>query len=211
MIGSFLTADLINIINDTVTHLLVMDNLNTFRRKFLAFGATAAGLSLFSPSLFAAVKTEVMSDHRQRQLNIHAVNLNEQITTTYFDTRGYIRSELSKLNYLLRDRRSQEVAAINPKVLDQLYILQKFFGFERRIMMVCGYRSALTNASMRKKSRGVAKKSLHMTGDAIDFYIEGVDLTLVREAALSLKLGGVGYYPSSNFIHVDTGPIRAWS
>ena len=76
--------------------------------------------------------------------------------------------------------------------------------------MISGYRSPLTNASLRNGSSGVAKKSMHMEGKAIDFRLDGVKLSTVRDAALSLKAGGVGYYPRSNFVHIDTGAVRSW-
>ncbi|EEX66577.1 lipoprotein putative [Vibrio metoecus] len=97
------------------------------------------------------------------------------------------------------------------KVLfDQLSEIQFLLGTQAEVHIVSGYRSPATNKQLRSKSKGVAKKSYHMSGQAIDFRLDGVSLKKIREAAISLQAGGVGYYPKSRFIHIDTGPVRQW-
>ncbi len=101
---------------------------------------------------------------------------------------------------------------VDVALLDQLHDLKQTLGLNnnRPIHIVCGYRSPMTNAYLRSRSRAVAKNSLHMQGRAIDIRIEGVDTRDIRDAALTMARGGVGYYPHSNFVHLDTGDFRTW-
>lgn len=99
---------------------------------------------------------------------------------------------------------------MDKRLFDQISQIQKLIGTESEVIVISGYRSPVTNASLRSGSTGVAKKSLHMEGKAIDFRLDGVKLSTVRDAAISLKAGGVGYYPGSNFVHIDTGAVRSW-
>ncbi len=96
------------------------------------------------------------------------------------------------------------------RLFDQISQIQKLIGTESEVVVISGYRSPATNSALRSHSSGVAKKSFHMVGKAIDFRLDGIKLSTVREAALSLKAGGVGYYPGSNFVHIDTGTVRSW-
>jgi len=187
-----------------------MDEINQYRRKLLTFGAAAFGLAFVPNALLAAPKTSSQKSANARTLYVKALNLNETLRATYFDGEKYVESELKKLNRLFRDRRTDDEIEMDVGVYDQLYLLQNYFGRNKAIMMICGYRSPVTNKSMQATKSGVAEKSLHMTGQAVDFYIEDVPLKMVQEAALSLKVGGVGYYPKSNFVHVDTGTVRYW-
>lgn len=188
-----------------------MDKINHHRRKILSLGAAALGISMFPQTLLAAKPMPQNSAKaNSRTLYVKALNLNETLKSTYFDGNDYVPEELDKLNHLFRDRRSEEVLEMDPKVFDQLYQLQSYFGHDKAIAMICGYRSPVTNEKLKVSNSGVADKSYHISGQAVDFYIEGVPLKMVQEAALALKAGGVGYYPKSNFVHVDTGPVRFW-
>ncbi|HHP9761821.1 TPA: YcbK family protein, partial [Escherichia coli] len=100
--------------------------------------------------------------------------------------------------------------SIDPGLFDQLYRLQGLLGTRKPVQLISGYRSIDTNNELRARSRGVAKKSYHTKGQAMDFHIEGIALSNIRKAALSMRAGGVGYYPRSNFVHIDTGPARHW-
>ena len=95
-------------------------------------------------------------------------------------------------------------------LFDQISQIQSLLGTQAEVQIISGYRSPATNEALRSKSSGVAKKSYHMLGKAIDFRLDGVKLSHVREAAISLKAGGVGYYAKSDFVHIDTGPARQW-
>ena len=126
----------------------------------------------------------------------------------FADATGYRAAALGQVNSFLRDFRTREVHDIDPKLLDLLHRLAGELDAAEPYHVISGYRSPRTNSALRSKSGGVAKYSLH--GKAIDIRIPGVPLARVREAALDLKLGGVGYYPGSDFVHVDTGRVRAW-
>ena len=139
--------------------------------------------------------------------NLHT---GEVLQTQYFDGQHYQVSELQKINYLCRDFRQNKAINMDKRLFDQLSKIQQAIGCNNQIQIISGYRSPETNKMLSSKSNGVAKKSLHMQGKAIDFRIEGVPLAEVRKAALSLKAGGVGYYPKSNFVHIDTGHFRTW-
>ncbi|PVF12623.1 hypothetical protein DBO95_14575, partial [Yersinia pestis] len=99
---------------------------------------------------------------------------------------------------------------IDPRLFDQLYRLQVLLETTKPVQLISGYRSLGTNNELREHSRGVAKQSYHTKGQAMDFHIEGIQLSYIRKAALKMRAGGVGYYPRSNFVHIDTGPTRAW-
>jgi uncharacterized protein YcbK (DUF882 family) len=185
-----------------------MDKINHHRRRVLSLGAVALGGLLLPKTLLAA--QPIANKPATRTLYVKALNLNETLRSTYFDGTDYVPEELDKLNYLFRDRRSHESIEMDVQVYDQLYQLQTYFGHDKAIMMICGYRSPVTNDQLKKSNTGVADKSYHISGQAVDFYIEDVPLKMVQEAALAMKVGGVGYYPKSNFVHVDTGPVRFW-
>lgn len=179
------------------------------RRDFLKFAFThcAMGTAALgaSPTLLAKVNTR-----NERRLAFHNLHTGEKLTTTYWAEGNYIAHELKSLNYLLRDHRNGEVHTIDENLLDLLYVLQQTVDKKGAYHIISGYRSPATNAKLRKQSSGVAKKSLHMLGKAIDIRLPGTELKYLRKAALSLHLGGVGYYPKSNFIHLDTGRPRFW-
>ncbi len=145
-----------------------------------------------------------------RALAMNNLNTGEILETCYFDGKRYINDELQRLNEFCRDHRLNEVHPMDRRLFDQISQIQKLIGTEAEVIVISGYRSPATNASLRNGSSRVAKKSMHMEGKAIDFRLDGVKLSTVRDAALSLKAGGVGYYPSSNFIHIDTGAVRSW-
>ncbi len=145
-----------------------------------------------------------------RALAMNNLNTGEILETCYFDGKRYINDELQRLNEFCRDHRRNEVHPMDRRLFDQISQIQKLVGTEAEVIVISGYRSPATNASLRNGSSRVAKKSMHMEGKAIDFRLDGVKLSTVRDAALSLKAGGVGYYPRSNFVHIDTGAVRSW-
>jgi uncharacterized protein YcbK (DUF882 family) len=99
---------------------------------------------------------------------------------------------------------------MDPKLIDQLFVLRQKLDTNQPFQIISGYRSPKSNAMLRSNGRGVARRSLHMTGQAIDIRVSGRSLSQVRLAALSLSAGGVGYYPKSQFVHLDTGRVRRW-
>ena len=139
--------------------------------------------------------------------NLHT---DERIELNYWSDGTYDRRALRQLDHFLRDWRTGEILAIDPKLHDLAHDVASLLGVEPRFDVVCGYRSPATNEMLRKRGRGVARKSMHLFGKAIDLRLEGVSLRMLREAALTCSRGGVGYYPRSNFVHLDTGPVRQW-
>jgi uncharacterized protein YcbK (DUF882 family) len=117
---------------------------------------------------------------------------------------------LREINRILRDHRTGDVHTMDKSLLDLLYLLQTKTGRKDKFHIISGYRSPATNSMLNARSAGVAKRSYHMQGKAVDIRLPGYDLKKLHQAALTLKAGGVGCYPSSNFIHVDVGPARSW-
>src|SRR5690606_1368522 len=134
----------------------------------------------------------------------------ERCKVTYFENGSYLPDALEEINHLLRDFRTDEVAAMDPKLLDLLYTLRGKLDTNRPFEIISAYRSPHTNDALREQGRGVAKNSYHVKGQAIDIRIDNRSIRQVRNAALALGKGGVGYYRRSNFVHVDTGPVRKW-
>jgi uncharacterized protein YcbK (DUF882 family) len=174
------------------------------RRRFIQgfLGATAA---LATPSLWASLQRG--SERRLAFRNLHT---GESLRTTFWAQGNYLNDELTAVNHVLRDHRSGEVHPMDPKLLDLLFALQQSVAVNGAFHIISGYRSPKTNQKLRSQGGGVAKKSLHMQGRAIDIRLPGCPLTQLRDAALALKAGGVGYYAKSDFIHVDTGRVRRW-
>jgi len=175
-----------------------MDKFDANRRKLLALGGVALGAAMLPTQAFATLSTP-----RPRILTLNNLNTGESIKAEFFDGRGYIQDELAKLNHFFRDYRANKIKTIDPQLFDHLFT-------RKPVQLISGYRSVDTNNELRAHSRGVAKQSYHTKGQAMDFHIEGIALSNIRKAALSLRAGGVGYYPSSNFVHIDTGPVRHW-
>ena len=145
-----------------------------------------------------------------RTLSFHHIHTNEDLTVTYKVNGRYDEEALKKINWVLRDWRREEATKMDPHTIDMLWEVHREVGATEPIWVVCGYRSPETNSMLRRRSSGVAKFSQHMLGKAIDFYIPGVPLEQLREAGLRAERGGVGFYPSSNFVHLDTGNVRHW-
>ncbi|MGL4490382.1 MAG: DUF882 domain-containing protein, partial [Rhizobiaceae bacterium] len=147
-----------------------------------------------------------------RTLKIYHVHLNERSVITYKRNGKYLPDGLNKLNRALRDWRRNEPTKMDPRLFDVVWESYKRSGATGYINVIGGYRSAATNSMLRKRSKGVAQKSQHVLGRAMDFYIPGVSLKKLRNAGLQAQAGGVGYYPSSGspFVHMDVGNIRHW-
>ena len=145
-----------------------------------------------------------------RSLTLRHTHTNEKVTITYKVNGRYDDEALKKLNHVLRDWREDQATSMDPHLLDLIWDVYREVEATEPIAIVCGYRSPGTNAMLRRRSSGVAKFSQHMLGKAMDFYIPGVSLEKLREAGLRASRGGVGFYPSSNFVHLDTGSVRHW-
>jgi uncharacterized protein YcbK (DUF882 family) len=178
------------------------------RRSFLGYGALATAAAMVPGTAQAAV-----SKRPERVLSFFHTHTGERLKIAYCCDGIYQPEALSQLNHLLRDFRVDQEKPIDPKLFDLLHELGGTLETDQPYHIISGYRSAETNSMLRERGgahTGVASSSLHMVGKAIDIRLPGVKLDHLRSAAASLKLGGVGFYPSSNFVHVDTGRVRYW-
>lgn len=152
----------------------------------------------------------VRGSSSHKVLALHNTHTGDRLKLTYFEQGRYIKDALHEINHLFRDYHDGTIHPIDPALLDQLYDLKHVLEIRKPFHIVSGYRSPATNADLRKHSDGVAKNSLHMQGRAIDIRLEGIDSKRIRNAALAMHRGGVGYYSKSNFVHLDTGSVRSW-
>lgn len=182
------------------------------RRRFITHLAWGALLSAGCSSAFARTATTGKgSAPVNRSLILHNQNTGEKLKLTYFEKGRYIKPALREINHMLRDYRTGDVHAIDVSLLDQVHDLKLLVGANNRpVHIISGYRSPFTNNRLHYETCGVANNSLHMQGKAMDIRIEGVDCRHVRNAALAMRRGGVGYYHESNFVHIDTGKVRSW-
>jgi len=173
------------------------------RRSILGLGAAAAAsLIVVRPALASAAP--------ERALKFYNTHTGERLATTYWADGAYIPEALGDIRKVLRDHRSGEEHDMDVRLLDLLSELRHELDTRDDFHIISGYRSPKTNGLMAKASHGVAKRSLHMTGEATDIRVPGRDLARVHKAALAMKRGGVGYYPASDFVHVDCGRVRHW-
>ena len=145
-----------------------------------------------------------------RTLSLLNVNSTEQLTVTYWSDGAYKREALNKLNHFLRDSKTAEQTEMDPLVFDVLWHTMQLTGYGGTVEVLSAFRSPETNAWLASVSRGVARDSQHMNGNAMDVRFPGVPVHTIRQAARSLQMGGVGFYPRSGFVHLDTGPVRYW-
>lgn len=173
------------------------------RRAFLTTAVMAV-------PMLAAPVAAIASGLEQRSVSFVHTHTGEQLTTTYFRAGQYDTSSIARVNYLLRDFRCGEVASMDIGLLDILHDLQVLADRDSTFEIISGFRSPATNAQLRAKSGGVAEKSLHMQAKALDIRLTGFSTKKLQQLAMSLQRGGVGFYSSSNFVHVDTGRVRHW-
>lgn len=174
------------------------------RRKFLQGVLAATGAAAFSGRAAALAAGEAQT------LSFYHIHTAETLKITYREHGVLVPSALDEINRYLRDFRNGQTHAIDVALLDQLHRLHTEFGGRGRFEVISAYRSPRTNEALRHVTTGVAKDSLHLSGRAIDVRLTSARTDKLRDAAIALQAGGVGYYPESNFVHVDTGPFRAW-
>ena len=176
------------------------------RRGFLTSVAGVAA-SLAAPGALASIAT---APARDRELAFYNTHTGERLSATFWSGGNYLDDGIEEISWLLRDHRADETSNMDTGLLDLLYTLQQKTGHAGEYHVISGYRSPATNAMLSKQSSGVAKRSYHMLGQAIDIRLPGFDTRELQRAARSLKAGGVGYYSRSDFVHVDTGRVRYW-
>lgn len=169
------------------------------RRQLLLTGLGAAA---------GAATPAWAASQEPRSLSLFNLHTGEALDCCYYDG-GYLPDALTALHHLLRDHRTGEQHPLSPQLFDLLATISAPLG-GKVVQVISGYRSPATNARLHAASSGVAKRSLHMEGLAMDVRIPGVALSRLRDAAWSLQRGGVGYYPGSNFVHIDVGRVRRW-
>ncbi|MGM0423021.1 MAG: DUF882 domain-containing protein [Pseudomonadota bacterium] len=145
-----------------------------------------------------------------RSVQFTNMHTGEKFHGEYWENGKYNKDAFNEIKQVFRDHRADETFPIDPRLLDIMYVMQQRVGNKESYRLYSGYRSPKTNARLRKVSSGVAKKSLHMLGQAVDLSLPGTDLHKFRQQAVALKAGGVGYYPKSHFVHLDTGRVRHW-
>ncbi len=177
------------------------------RRDFLKKSLITTGIILYPVSVVATAKKLLLPPRRLSFYNIHT---QENLAVTYFESGEYSSASLQKINYILRDHRTEEIQPIERDLLDLLFAITQTAKNRAPIHIISGYRSPSTNAMLRRRSKSVASRSLHMLGKAADIRFGDYSSWQLSEIAIRLSTGGVGYYPRSNFVHVDTGPVRTW-
>jgi uncharacterized protein YcbK (DUF882 family) len=173
------------------------------RRQFLARGSALLVTLAPATALWARAPDT-------RSLALVHTHTGERLLSTYFQDGAYVPAELARISHLLRDFRTGEVKAIDPAVLDILAEVRTRAEHDEAFEVICGYRSPQTNAMLHAHSSGVAEHSLHLQGRAIDVRLPGVPTARLRDLALGMARGGVGYYAASDFVHLDNGPVRHW-
>ncbi len=144
------------------------------------------------------------------ELSFRHAHTGERLEIVYAENGSYIPAALQAVNRLLRDFRSDTVHPIDPALLDILHDVRERLGGRGHFEVISGFRSPATNAMLRRQSSGVASNSLHLYGKAIDVRLSGTPTRQLQRAALATAQGGVGFYPGSDFVHLDTGRVRAW-
>ena len=177
-----------------------------FFQRALCHGAGLAGAA----TLAALAPPAWARQPDARALALAHTHTGERVELVYALGERYLDEALGRLNHFLRDHYSGEVGRIDPAVFDQLHQLQQQLGGQA-FEIISGYRGARTNAHLQaSRGGGVATRSLHLEGRALDIRLQGVALAELRDAALALRAGGVGYYPGERFVHIDTGRVRRW-
>lgn len=182
-------------------------NLNSIdRREILKLGL-AGTLATIVPLTFS---TEAHASRNTWRVAFKHAHTGESFNGVYRVGDKYIPDAFERMNYVLRDFRTGEVFPMDPRVIDIMSLVQRKAGQRTPMEVLSGYRSPKTNAGLRRNTSGVAKNSFHMYGQAIDMHIKGYSTRNLRKIAVGLRAGGVGYYPKSDFVHVDTGTVRSW-
>ena len=172
------------------------------RRQVIRMGALFIATHL-SPSLG-------WSHHTNRSLNLHNALTGETIQVAYWEKGEFVPDALEALNHFLRDPHNGQVTDIDPKLFHFIYGITSELDAKGTIKIISGYRSQSTNERLRRRNAAAAKRSFHVRGQAVDIRIPDHSTKSVRRVALDLKQGGVGYYPRSRYVHIDTGPVRSW-
>lgn len=184
------------------------------RRSFLSLIGAATLGATFVPALASSAMAMTGGNNGiergMRRISFRNQHTAEIFSGVYRVGDKYLPDSFDKINLVLRDFRSNEIFPIDPRVIDIIYSVQQMTGASEPYEVLSGYRCPKTNKMLRGGSEGVAKNSLHMTGQAIDLRMPGFSTQQIKKIAVGLKAGGVGYYPKSDFVHMDSGIVRVW-
>jgi uncharacterized protein YcbK (DUF882 family) len=186
------------------------DASSVSRRKFLGFGAVATVGALSATSIIPSASAAIVRNEGARKVSFRNSHTGEMFSGVYRVGDKYLPDAFDRINIVLRDFRTNELFPIDPRVIDIVYTVHGMTQQSEPFEILSGYRCPKTNSMLRAGSGGVAKNSLHMTGQAIDLRLPGFNTKRIRDLAVSLMAGGVGYYAKSNFVHMDTGDVRSW-
>lgn len=187
---------------------IMMKPVDLHRRRFIKWSLQAS----FLCAMPSAAKAAMLSadEAPPRKLAFFNIHTQEFVETCYYANGEYQPSGLGRINHVLRDHRTGDITPIDTQLLDTLYAIRCNLGDCGTFSVISGYRSPATNAMLRRITSGVAKNSFHMQGKAIDIRLRGCPTHKLRDTCIQAHAGGVGYYPKSNFVHVDVGPVRTW-
>jgi uncharacterized protein YcbK (DUF882 family) len=177
------------------------------RRRLLTLASIAVIAGIFPRRVFGS---PAGMSQPERSLAFYNTHTGEQLKTAYWVQGSYIEESLTEINHILRDHLTNEIKNIDTRLLDLLFAIGNELEIQQPFQVISGYRSPETNAFLRAHSSGVAEHSLHLVGQAIDIRTPGRELRVLQKTAVALKGGGVGYYPKSDFVHVDVGRVRYW-
>ena len=177
------------------------------RRNFLAAFSAA---TVVSAPVFANAAGYVKGAGDIRKLSMFSKRLGESINTIYWIDGEYIDESILAISKIMRDWRQNEVKYVDKRTIDIMAASQVMLNTSQPFQLLSGYRSPTTNAMLRRRSRSVARKSLHMTAQAADLRMSGRSVRQISSVAMSCRSGGVGRYSRSNFVHIDCGPLRTW-
>jgi uncharacterized protein YcbK (DUF882 family) len=180
---------------------------NYSRRDFLKIGTELVAACMLPATAWSAL----LPDSTRRTLSFFNTHTGERLAVCYFKNGEYCPDAMTRINHILRDHRTGDVQNMDSRLMDLLFTVKRRLGPDSAFHIISGYRSPKTNAQLRKQSSGVAKFSYHMLGRAIDIRVPGYQTRKLRQACMDLKIGGVGFYPRSDFVHVDTGVFRTWN
>jgi len=177
------------------------------RRQLLKIGTLVAGCALVPGAALATLRVPYPPERSLKFYNLHT---GESLTAAYCEKGCYVEGALREINYIMRDFRANEIKPIDPRLLDLLYSLNRRLATQEPFHLISGYRSPATNAMLAARSEGVAHRSLHIEGKAADIRVPGRRLWEVWRTSMAMLAGGVGFYPRSDFVHVDVGRVRFW-
>lgn len=181
--------------------------MNPQRRSFLKIGIQATAVAFLPVSVLASMGRLLLP---QRSLSFYNTHTDEILDVCYYTRGQYHPKALKKIDYILRDHRADKIKPINLRLIDLLHAISTTMHHQVQFHIISGYRTPETNAMLRTKGNGIASSSLHMKGQAVDIRTPACDTKRLRDICLKLRSGGVGYYPKSDFVHVDVGKIRVW-